>query len=78
MKKWQEKAQSIGYMKLNDKYDNPVVTDLPATESSVKINGVRKSITNRYQGPKELKEFEDFIDSMLEQKQFEKTTFLWK
>jgi hypothetical protein len=57
----EEKAKSINYFDLKDKYDGPI-TDLPSVITSVAINGYRKSITARYDVPAELKDFQSFID----------------
>lgn len=55
-------AEELDYASLDDKYDNPMVTDLPAT-----ITGVKgKQVINRYQGP-DLKKLYTALDSLTEQ-----------
>lgn len=60
------KAEAINYFKLNDKYNNESVTDLPGTTTSVQLNGKRKTILNRFAGPNELNEFEKSIDALFD------------
>lgn len=55
-------AEELNYSSLDDKYDNPMVTDLPATITGV--NG--KQVINRYQGP-DLKKLYTALDSLTEQ-----------
>ena len=40
-------AEKTGYLQLNDRYDNPMIMDIPAAIST--ING--KTVFNRYEGP---------------------------
>jgi hypothetical protein len=40
-------AEKTGYLLLNDRYDNPMIMDIPASIST--ING--KTVFNRYEGP---------------------------
>lgn len=55
-------AEELSFASLDDKYDNPMVTDLPAT-----IVGVKgKTVINRYQGP-DLKKLYTALDSLTEQ-----------
>jgi hypothetical protein len=63
MKAISDKAMEIKYFSLNDEYNSPV-TDLPSTKTSLNLNGKKKSIRNRHQGPRELREFEKFAEGI--------------
>ncbi|MEJ6583189.1 MAG: DUF6438 domain-containing protein [Crocinitomicaceae bacterium] len=65
MRAFIEKATSIGYMKMDDVYDNTNITDLPATSTSIVINDVRKSIRRRVNYPNEILAFEKLFDDLL-------------
>ena len=65
LKSLKQKAVDIKYFQMKDKYDNENVTDLPDCITSVQLDGVRKTIKNRFQGPVELAEFEKMIDGIL-------------
>jgi hypothetical protein len=67
-----DKANSIGYFGLLDIYDNEHVTDLPSTITSIKKDGVLKSVRNRYKGPAGLKGLYDVIDQQIEKQSWEK------
>ena len=62
----------IGYFSMDDKYvsrknadgTETVVTDLPATETSITIGKKTKSIYNYFGGPDALKELERKIDGV--------------
>lgn len=58
-------ANEVGYFEMEDKYDNEYVTDLPSTETRCHFDGKDKAIVNRYQGPRELRSFEQYIDDVL-------------
>ncbi len=64
MLKFIEVAKRIGYMDMKDKYDGPI-TDLPATITSIVIDGKRKTVYKRYNAPTALKEFEKLFDDLL-------------
>lgn len=60
-----ERAEEIGYFtELGDEYDDRYVTDIPATVTTLDFGGQHKSIKNRYQGPEELSDFEDYMDEL--------------
>ena len=59
------KANDIGYLKMNDVYDNKMVTDLPETTTSIVVKGKRKTVRRRYQYPKEILSFEELFDNLL-------------
>ena len=58
------KANELRYFELNDEYDSPV-TDFPTTYTSIQKEGVAKLVKNRVGGPDNLKDFESFLDEML-------------
>ena len=58
------KANSIGYFELENKYDSPV-TDFPTTITAVNASGKSKTISNRVGGPDSLKEYEKYLDGLL-------------
>lgn len=60
-------AKEINYMELNDVYDNPGVTDLPSTVSSIVINGVRKTVKRRVGYPQSIVVFEKQIDTIIDE-----------
>lgn len=60
-------AKEINFFELQDEYDNKQVTDLPSTITSVRNKEGIKTIENRYDGPKELSEFERYFDGLFEQ-----------
>lgn len=60
-----EKAKSIDYQKMDDVYDNPMITDLPETKTSIVIDGKRKSIRRRVDFPMEIVGFEEMFDKLL-------------
>jgi len=66
MRAFVEKAKSIGYMEMEDVYDNEMVTDLPEMQTSIVINGIRKAVRRRYNFPQEIVSFEKLFDALLE------------
>ncbi len=60
-----EKAMTIGYMDMEDSYDNSSITDLPESTTSIVVNGKRKQVLKRYGYPKSLSEFEKMFDELL-------------
>jgi len=68
-----EKAKSIGYQNMDDVYDDPMITDLPETKTSIIINGKRKSIRRRVNFPMEILKFEELFDQLLESEKWTKT-----
>ena len=60
-----EKAMTIGYMDMEDSYDNSSITDLPESTTSIVVNGKRKQVLKRYGYPKALSEFEKMFDELL-------------
>jgi len=62
----QNKAAEIGFFELNNNYDNEYITDLPSTITTLRNNDEFKTVVNRYEGPKKLKELEDYIDAVFQ------------
>ncbi len=60
-----EKAMTIGYMDMEDSYDNSMITDLPESTTSIVVNGKRKQVLKRHGFPKSLTEFEKMFDELL-------------
>lgn len=58
-------AKEIDYMNLEDKYDGPV-TDLPATITSITLDGVTKSVYRRVDYPERILAFEKLFTSLLD------------
>lgn len=57
------KAKEIGFMNLKDEYDGSV-SDLPATHTSVMMDGKTKKIKSRYGTPDELRGFNNYFDGL--------------
>lgn len=60
-----KKAAEINYFSLENSYNHPGITDIPATITELNVNGKYKKIENRYQAPQELKDFELFVESIM-------------
>ena len=63
-----QKAAVINYMALSDKYpkgDN-MIADIPSTISYVRIDNEGKMITNNFDAPKELIEFERWLEKEID------------
>ena len=60
----QLKMEEIKFFELNDRYDSRV-TDIPSTRLYVEYKGQKKKLLDRVGAPKELKEFEKLIDSII-------------
>ena len=68
IKNIQQKATAIDYMALSDKYpkgDN-MITDIPSTISYVRIDNEGKMVINNYDAPKELIEFERWLEKEID------------
>ena len=59
-------ARRMNYMELNDVYDNIHISDLPETNTSIVLDGNRKSIKRRYGFPQSIVTFEKMFASLLE------------
>ena len=60
-----QKAKEIKYMEMKDVYDNPGISDLPSTTTSIVINGDHKEVRRRYGYPTELLAFEKLFDEII-------------
>ncbi|MCT4582905.1 MAG: DUF6438 domain-containing protein [Flavobacteriales bacterium] len=64
------KAKAIQYLEMDDSYDNPSVTDVASATTSIVLNGTRKKVYRRFGFPKELIEFEQLFDDLLNSDQW--------
>jgi len=64
-------AAEIGYFSLEDKYDNPRVSDLPSTISTLNTEDEKKRIVARMNIPQELKTFHNNLADTLLEKNWE-------
>lgn len=60
-------ADSIGYMSFEKNYDNPSVTDLPSTSTSIVINGKRNAVRRRVDYPKSILSFEKALQAIIDE-----------
>ena len=67
-----QKAKDINYMEMQDVYDNPGISDLPSTTTSIVINGDHKEVRRRYGYPTELLAFEKLFDKIIASTLWEK------
>jgi hypothetical protein len=61
------------YFSLDSLYPTPV-TDFPSCITEANLNGQRKRVINRRSPPPNLKAFEKFLDSLLENREWEKVS----
>lgn len=68
MKAIQQKASDIKYLAFNEKYPKgeSMITDIPTTVSYVKIGSDSKMVSNNYDAPTELIEFEHWLEQQFE------------
>ncbi len=68
MKRIADKALSIKYLYLSDHYPTAdmAVSDVPTTTSYIRIGTDGKKITNNYDPPRELVEFEQWLEAQFE------------
>ncbi len=63
-----KQANEIGFFSMENTYDNPGISDLPAIITEISHNGKNKRIENRYKGPDDLiffqKKLDEFIHSL--------------
>ena len=62
-----KEADAIGYYQLKNEYDGPI-TDIPATFTAVDFGKGIKSVKNRYEAPDELRNYEKFLDRLIEER----------
>lgn len=61
-------AKQIHYFELNESYDNPYITDIPASITIVQFDGRLKRVLNRHEGtPQDLVIFERFLDGIVQE-----------
>jgi hypothetical protein len=60
-----KKINEVKYFEMEDAYDVPIA-DFPTCVTTVNLDGKSKSIMNKQGAPGELKQFELYIDSLLE------------
>lgn len=65
------KAESIGYFRMSNVYDNEGVTDLPSIYVAIRKDTKLKWVKNRYNGPKELKVLYEYLDKVIEEAKWE-------
>lgn len=58
-------ANDIKYLEMEDEYDNPGISDLPETTTSIVMGGKRKSVRRRYGYPTAIVAFEDLFAALL-------------
>ena len=58
------RANRVGFMDMEDKYDG-MVTDLPSATTTIVLNGVKKSVYRRYDFPRSILQFEEMFDTLL-------------
>lgn len=57
-------AVEIGFSNFNNVYDKQAITDLPSTITSLRTDEELKTVVNRFDGPQDLRKFEDFFDKL--------------
>tara|TARA_B110000503_G_scaffold47382_1_gene77218 strand:- start:225 stop:776 length:552 start_codon:yes stop_codon:yes gene_type:complete len=72
MDTFSDMAKQIDYMNLSDEYDNRYVSDLPETNTSIVIDGKRKTVRKRYDYPRSILAFEKLFIKLLEELAWEK------
>ena len=72
MDTFSDMAKQINYMNLSDEYDNRYVSDLPETNTSIVIDGKRKTVRKRYDYPRSILDFEKLFIKLLEELAWEK------
>ncbi len=71
LQKITDQANAIGYFGLEEKYDNPSVTDLPTTRTGIAKDGKLKMVANRYKGPGGLRMLYETIDKVIAAQKWE-------
>lgn len=61
-----EKAEKTEFFQFNDVYDKEAITDLPSVITSIKGEEGFKTVVNRFNGPKELAEFQNYFEAAFE------------
>lgn len=63
---WQE-IQRTGYLKMQNVYDDPSLSDAPSVFLSVTANGSTHKVQDRVNAPEALKQLETFLDTLADQ-----------
>ena len=71
LQKITDQDNAICYFGLEEKYDNPKVTDLPTTRTGIRKDGKLKMVSNRYKGPGGLKIIDETIEKNIEDQNWE-------
>ena len=66
LQKLDQTIQRIGYLGMQDEYDNPRVTDLPTVITGYWNGEEMKKVADRYKGPDELEELYQVLDEMIQ------------
>lgn len=61
------KANEFGFFTFNNIYDKEAITDLPSTITSVRNDEGLKTVVNRFDGPQELRNFEQYFDNLFKE-----------
>ncbi|MFT6501972.1 MAG: hypothetical protein ACJASQ_002097 [Crocinitomicaceae bacterium] len=64
------RANRVGFMDMEDKYDG-MVTDLPSATTTIVLNGIKKSVYRRYDFPRSILQFEELFDALLKSQKWE-------
>ena len=64
------RANRVGFMDMEDKYDG-MVTDLPSATTTIVLNGIKKSVYRRYDFPRSILQFEELFDALLKLQKWE-------
>lgn len=64
---------ATNYFELDSLYPTPI-SDFPSCITEANLNGQRKRVIDRRNPPAELKNFEKFLDSLLENRDWEKVS----
>ncbi len=71
MEEIQEMAQRIGYFKMNERYEDPFITDFPSTITAYKLDDRYKQVVNvHHETPEALKQFEKLLLHVMNQSEF--------
>lgn len=62
-----DKANDAGYFEMEDEYDNPGVSDLPETTTSLVMAGKRKTVRRRYGYPQSVVVFEQTFENLIKE-----------
>lgn len=58
------RANRVGFMDMEDKYDG-MVTDLPSATTTIVLNDIKKSVYRRYDFPRSILQLEELFDALL-------------